>query len=62
MIINNETVAQLAKAANLNLEPNELPSYTQHLVNFLQLIEPLTQIDTTKIEPVHFAVKNNNEK
>lgn len=61
MKIDNNAAIQLAEAARLNLTETELAQVVQHLNNFLQLIEPLSEVNTKNIEPLLFPVTQNHE-
>ncbi len=49
--ITPDQVKKIAKLANLPIDDDKLPKYSQELGNILDLVSKLQKLDTEKIEP-----------
>ena len=56
MAITEDTVAQVAKLASLELNADEKSQYTQELAQILSLVDQLNQLDLSQVEAVENPV------
>lgn len=59
MELSTETLKNMARLANLLIDPAELEQLAASLVNNLQFIEQIKSVDTTGIDPlIHPFIEN----
>ena len=52
MSIQSEDVLKIAHLARLGIEPEQVESYASDLSNIMMLVEQMSQVDTSDIEPM----------
>ncbi|KXJ47236.1 MAG: Asp-tRNA(Asn)/Glu-tRNA(Gln) amidotransferase subunit GatC [Cycloclasticus sp.] len=52
MSIQSEDVLKIAHLARLGIEPEQVESYASDLSNIMVLVEQMSQVDTSDIEPM----------
>ncbi|MFH7326505.1 Asp-tRNA(Asn)/Glu-tRNA(Gln) amidotransferase subunit GatC [Desulfurivibrio sp. C05AmB] len=60
MRIGPEKVAEVARLARLELEPEEVEGLAAELSNILQYVDKLSELDTTGVEPLSNALAEVN--
>ena len=52
MALTKEDVVNIAHLARLAIDAKDIPEYEKNLSNILALVEQMSQVDTTQVEPM----------
>lgn len=62
MSITPDEIKKVAHLGRLAIQETDIPIYTQHLNNLLQLIERMNKVDTTGIEPMSHPLEGQHQR